>query len=88
MVLGLKFCADDGITMAGREAVYKAVLDFAAQFKEKNNSLLCRELIGFDMSKPDEAAEAAKQGVYRTICPRLVQEAAEILEDLLVLEME
>jgi C_GCAxxG_C_C family probable redox protein len=86
MVLGLKYCGESGMTIEGRQPVYQAMLKFTEQFKIKNKTILCRDLIGFDLSNPVEAQKATQQGVYRSICPGLVQEAAEILERILDLK--
>lgn len=76
MALGLKY----GYTVFSNEAkekVYSIVRDFITRFKEKNNSILCRELLGADINTPEGREKA------HTICPKLVRESAEILEEIL-----
>ena len=80
MVLGLQHSSDDCDKAAGRRDVYQAVLEFAARFRERNGTLLCRELLGCDIGTPEGAEQAREQGLFRTLCPRMVQHAAEILE--------
>jgi len=82
MVLGLRF----GGTAPDREAketIYARIREFADRFKARNGSLLCRDLLGCDISTP-EGYEAAKENMLvSTTCPKFVREAAEILEEVL-----
>jgi C_GCAxxG_C_C family probable redox protein len=52
MVLGLKFgsASPDWKT---KELVYEKVREFADCFKARNGSLLCRDLLGCDVSTPE-----------------------------------
>lgn len=83
MVLGLKHAGADCDQRGGRENVYAAIRDFAARFQQRNNTVVCKELLGCDISTPEGAQRATKEGLFRTICPKLVQDAAEILEEML-----
>jgi C_GCAxxG_C_C family probable redox protein len=83
MVIGLKY----GLTVADgsqshREA-FSAVQDFVEQFKSRHGSIVCRDLLGFDISDRNAFREAMKQGIPQKICPGLVQDAAEIVETLI-----
>jgi C_GCAxxG_C_C family probable redox protein len=83
MVIGLKY----GLTVADgsqshREA-FSAVQDFVEQFKSRHGSIVCRDLLGFDISDRNAFREAMKQGIPQKICPKLVQDAAEIVETLI-----
>lgn len=47
-------------------------------------SQTCGAVTGdFMVSTPEGAQRATQEGLFRTICPRLVQDAAEILEEML-----
>jgi C_GCAxxG_C_C family probable redox protein len=83
MVLGLKHAGPDCDQRGGRENVYVQIRHFAAQFQQRNHTVVCKELLGCDISTPEGAQKATKEGLFRTICPRLVQDAAEILEEML-----
>jgi len=76
MALGLKY----GYTVFSNEAkekVYSIVREFIARFKEKDSSILCRELLGADINTPEGRERA------HIICPNLVKDSAEILEEIL-----
>ena len=80
MALGLKY----GYTAPdGREATYAIAQEFMSRFEEKHGSLTCRELIGFDILLPEDRERAQEAGVFENICPRLVRDAAEIVQALL-----
>ena len=66
-----------------REKLYGLTQELLEQFRKKHGTILCRELINFDLSKPEELSEARKAGVFTTKCPVFVHQAAEILEELL-----
>lgn len=82
MVLGLKY----GFAEASSEAkatMYEHIQDFAARFRAHHDSLICRELLGYDISIPEEQRQAKNQKLFSTVCPKLVQSAAVILEEML-----
>ena len=82
MVLGLRF---DGATpdREAKERVYAKIREFTNRFKARNAALLCQDLLTCDISTP-EGLEAAKgKNLFTTMCPKYVQDAAEILEEML-----
>ncbi len=83
MVLGLKFAGSNCDQRDGRENVYNQIREFTARFRQRNNTVVCKELLGCDISTPQGIQRATKEGLFRTICPKLVRDAAEILEGML-----
>jgi C_GCAxxG_C_C family probable redox protein len=65
---------------------YALVCEFADRFRACHGSILCRELLGCDISTPAGQAEAREQGLFGDLCPRLVRDAVEILEQMEVVE--
>ena len=89
MVLGLDRCSNLAAAQAdGRAEAKAAVLEFSKAFKARNGSLLCRELLNCDISDPKGLALAREKGLFRTICPKFVKDAAEILNELLLHERQ
>ncbi len=85
MVLGLKngrISIDDEI---GKERSYQDAKDFAESFEKIHKSIMCKELIGYDISTPEGLTSAKEKGRFNEICPKLVKTSAEILEKLLLL---
>ncbi|OHB62833.1 MAG: hypothetical protein A2Y76_14705 [Planctomycetes bacterium RBG_13_60_9] len=83
MVLGLKHAGANCDQRDCRENVYAAIREFTAKFQQRDHTVICKELLGCDISTPEGADRAKREGLFRTICPRLVQDAAEILEEML-----
>jgi C_GCAxxG_C_C family probable redox protein len=83
MILGLKHAGPNCDQRDCRENVYAPIRAFTAQFQQRNHTLVCKELLGCDISTPQGAQQAMKEGLFRSICPKLVQDAAEILEEML-----
>ena len=54
MILGLKYGAVSSDDMQAKELTYEKVREFAARFKERGGSLVCRELLGYDINSPVE----------------------------------
>lgn len=83
IVIGLKH----GYTMPrdkeGKEKTYARVRDFSGRFRLRNGSLLCRELLGCDLTTAEGMAMAKQKHLFTERCPGFVREAAEILEDVL-----
>ena len=82
IVLGLKFGAVDPKDKSAKMKTYQKVALAAERFKLRCGSLECRELLGFDLSKPEGAARAQQPGAFDK-CADFVHDAAEILEELL-----
>jgi C_GCAxxG_C_C family probable redox protein len=80
MVLGLRHAGADSTTREGRTEVYARVLDFLERFRKRNGSSICRDLLGCDISTPEGLRQAEEKNLYQTVCVKLVQDAAEILE--------
>ncbi len=83
MILGLKYGGPNCDKRDGRDEVYAGLADFVARFEQRSNTVVCKELLGCDISTPAGAQKATQEGLFRTICPKLVQDAAEILEEML-----
>lgn len=71
-----------GFTVEKKFELYKIVTDFISEFKKRSGSLVCRELIGYDFSDPEQQAQAIQKEVLRTVCPKYITAAVEILEEM------
>ena len=83
MLLGLKYANANCDQRDTRESVYAAIRKFTEEFRKRDNTVVCKELIGCDISTPQGAHDALQRGVYRNICPDLVRHAAEIIEQMI-----
>jgi C_GCAxxG_C_C family probable redox protein len=83
LVLGLKYGGTDATDNDKEEKTYALVREFTNEFKLRNGHIGCNELLGYDISTPEGRKEAQEKGLFSTLCPKLVRDAAEILEQLL-----
>jgi C_GCAxxG_C_C family probable redox protein len=83
MVIGLSQRPEDIQDASSREKVYAKARRFIEEFKARNASVHCTELVGYDLSDPKQFAEAREKKVFATRCSNLVRDAGEILEGIL-----
>lgn len=83
MVIGLEHGMTDAEDGETRDRCYELVNRLADRFREKHGSIICRELVGCDMTNEAERLKATERGVFGDLCPRLVEDAGLILEELL-----
>ena len=83
MVIGLKYGRTEADDEESKERTYQLGAEFLERFKSQAGSTACRELLGFDVSDPEQRKMAKENGLFASVCPRLVQNAAEILEKML-----
>ena len=83
MVIGLKYGktiqGDDAATEKTRALVRK----FMQEFTKRHGSVNCTELLGYNLSNPDEYEKARENNLFMTKCPELVGDATAILEKIL-----
>jgi C_GCAxxG_C_C family probable redox protein len=83
LVIGLKFGKTKKGDDAATEKTRALVRQFLHEFKERHGSFNCTELLGYDLSNPDEYERARESRLFVTKCPDLVRDAADILEKIL-----
>lgn len=83
MLIGLRYGqirTDDG---AAKDKTYRLVREFVEKFKERNRSIVCRELLGVHPGTPGGSQAFKEKDLKNTICAKLVRDAAEIVEEML-----
>lgn len=83
MVIGLKIGNISGKDKDAKDRTYALIREFAAQFAKERGSLVCRELLGCDISTQEGLNLANAKDLYRTICPKCVESSVTILEKIL-----
>ena len=82
MLAGLEKCAIEGSDRASKSANYALVQQLAAEFKRRNGTLTCAELLGIrksDVQASDPvASERTPQYYAKRPCPHMVECAASI----------
>ncbi|MEA5038119.1 hypothetical protein SDC9_31504 [bioreactor metagenome] len=80
MAIGLKYGADTAEDTDAKADMNTKTREFLEAFKAENGSILCRDLLGYDILKEKELAVIREKGLFKTICPKLVGSGALILE--------
>lgn len=84
MVLGLAKGYGNPADAQAKRSHYHLIQEFARRFRERNGSIICRELLQNTDTLPGSVPEARTAAYYKKRpCPEIVRCAAEILEDLL-----
>ena len=83
MVIGLLYGHSDGNDLDSKAKAYALSEEYMNRFIKENGSVVCRELLGLDLSKPDEMAIIREQDLFHTKCPEMIRSAADILDELL-----
>ena len=81
MAISIK-CGTNEPLMKKRLKAYKTAQKFYQEFEAKNGSVLCKELIGFDLSVPEQRDKAVKTNAFEEKCTVFVTKACEILLEL------
>jgi len=83
LVLGAKTTNEDNIhDMEAGMKTMGTVREFVARFEEQHSSIICRELIGYDISTPEKSMAAMRDNAYAN-CPKYVESAVTILDEIL-----
>jgi len=83
MVIGLKYGKITKGDDAATEKTRALVREFIQEFEKRHGSINCTELLGYNLSNPDEYEQARNSTLFFTKCPGLVGDAVVILEKIL-----
>ncbi len=83
MVLGLKYGKMRAEDSEPKQDTYELVRKFAEKFKARNDSIVCKDILGYDISTPEDLKTVREEALFSKLCPKFVQDAAEILEEML-----
>jgi len=83
MVLGLAGPDGGSGEAEARGQVVGQAAEFIRRFEARRGSIICNKLVGLDISTPAGLREAREKGLFKAICPGIVREAAQILNELL-----
>lgn len=84
MLTGLENGQTDPTNRTGKGENYKLVQELAAEFRRRNGSCICRELLGISKETPiSPIPEARTPGYYKSaLAPRLSEAATIYCEHL------
>ena len=80
MVIGLKHGHSTSDPEA-KAATKQKIIHFNERFTADHGSLICKNLVGYDISIPEEAARASEANAFKTKCPAFLKTACKILNE-------
>ena len=83
MVLGLKYGHCHGDDVAEKIRAYEIATEYMNRFIKKYKTVVCRELLGYDLSKPEDMAVIKEKNLFKTTCPQMIASATLILEEMI-----
>lgn len=84
IVAGLLYGNTDPNDYVSKSKHYKLIQEIAAKFKEKNGSIICRELLGLTKKTEGYIPEKRTDEYYaKRPCAEIVYSAAEIIENMI-----
>jgi C_GCAxxG_C_C family probable redox protein len=83
MIIGARYGKSTADDQQSSDRACGIADDFVNEFVSRNKSIVCRELLGCDVSTPEGMKFIRENELLRTLCPKFVQDAAEIIEQIL-----
>jgi C_GCAxxG_C_C family probable redox protein len=81
MAIGIKYGTNEP-SLGKQLKAYELAHRFYKQFEMQHGSVLCRELIGYDLYNSEELKKAQEAKVFEEKCTKFVRTAVEILTEL------
>jgi len=81
MAIGVKYGTNEPL-LEKRLKAYELANKLYKRFEKQHRSVLCRELIGYDLSNPDGLEEARQSKVFEEKCANFVRTVVENLVEL------
>jgi C_GCAxxG_C_C family probable redox protein len=83
MVIGLRYGSINPDDKAAKEKTYAMVAKFLRQFKAIHRSVSCTDLLGYNLSDPQQYGDAVAHKVAKEKCPAFIRDAVELVEALI-----
>ena len=83
MVLGLKYGHSHAEDIEEKGKAYQIAEDFMNRFIVEQGTVVCRELLGYDLTKAEDAEKIKELGLFQTICPKMIRCATAIVEQMM-----
>lgn len=83
MALGMKYGYSEPNSMEQKNMLLTKKAEFEQKFAAENKSVVCKEILGYDLSKPEEMNQIMEKNLLFTICPKTVCSACKILDEMI-----
>ena len=82
MALGMKYGHSEPDMTEQKEVILAKRAEFEEKFG-KQYSVVCKDVLGLDLSKPDEFNQVLEQGLFFSVCTKVVCSACKILDEMM-----
>ncbi|MDQ1354298.1 MAG: hypothetical protein QG657_4607 [Acidobacteriota bacterium] len=83
MVIGLKYGRTQPDDLDAKQKNRTLVKEFVKRYKDRYGTIECKELLGVDISTAEGQAIAKEKGLFESKCPKLIEDAVDILDGIL-----
>ncbi len=83
IVLGLQYGSTRSNDDVARAVTYQRVQELIQRFTQLHGSIQCPDLLGYNLSDPQQLQAVWEQGLFTQLCPSLVGDAAQVLAEML-----
>ena len=83
MALGLFYGHSDGKNQEEKSKAYSIAEEFMDRFIAAKGTVVCRELLGYDLTKPEERAQILEKDLFHCICPEMIRCSATIVDEMI-----
>jgi len=82
MAIGLRYGQGDRVNMAKKNRMLAIQKRFEEEFAERFGSCICKEMLGYDLSIPEERDKVMEEHLFSKLCAKAVVGACEILQEI------
>jgi len=77
------YVSDEGDAALAKKKTYELAREFKRRFSKETGSILCRNLLGYDLNNPEIMKSIPADKLPKSVCGEYVRIAAGILDDML-----
>lgn len=81
MVLGMRHGMSRKEDLESKKRTAEKAKAFLAAFEKQNGSTVCEKLLGCNPATPEGRQAAIEKGLFKSLCPKLVGGACELLKE-------
>ena len=81
--IGIKYATTKPNDQEAKDKLLKIKAEFEEEFCKKNGSCICKEILGYNLSVPEEMEKIQEEKLLETKCPKVVLSACEILDEMI-----
>jgi len=84
MALGMKYGHYRESDMTERKNTILAKrAEFEQKFANENGSVICKDILGYDLSKPEDFNQVIEKRLFFTLCTKVVCSGCKILDEMM-----